>query len=328
MDVLAFGVPFPRAPDFPTIQVATGSISALPAKGGQLERIQFDAPIGPGASGGPLVDTKGRVVGVILGRARADFGSGVGLAVPVGALRRALDRPVITFTPPIVGAEQASEPVPFEARAVSLVPTKEPFELELALGGKPGPPRSFRMTRSGETYRTLAALLPGTGPSSVLIDARFEDGRVRGPVADSTFKIASRDVRLGQVRRLNLRPNPQAILANRVVLEGPVSGLGPMPVAMGGQAITFDLARALEITVEPPKAFVPIACTLIARRAGEEVARLEAPIDLAGTACFEALQAGRFPPPSRGSAPITYVSLVSSPGEYVGGGPPSSSGTV
>jgi S1-C subfamily serine protease len=319
MDVGALGVPFPRAQDFPSVHVATGSISGLPAQDGQIRRIQFDAPIARGFAGGPLLDAKGQVVGVILGRARADFGSGVGLAVPVGALRRALDRGVITFTPPVVQEEQASEPVPFEARAVPLLPAKDPLELELALGGQPGPPRRFPMTRSGETYRVEAALLPGKGPSSVLIDAGFEDGRVRGQVADATLTIAGRDVRLGQVRRLSLGPNPEAVLGNGIVLEGPVSGLGPMPVALGGQALTFDLARASVITVAPPKEFAPIPCTLIARRAGDEVARLEVPIDLEGRACFEAMRAGRFPRPRRG-APITYVSLVFSPGERVGNG--------
>jgi hypothetical protein len=91
-----------------------------------------------------------------------------------------------------------------------------------------------------------------------------------------------------------------------------------MPVALGGQALGFDLARASEITVGAPEAFVPIPCTLIARRAGKELARREAPIDLGGRACFEALRAGRLPAPRRGSGPITYVSLISGPGEYVG----------
>ncbi len=189
MDVLAFGVPFPRASDFPAVQVAAGSISALPAKAGQVERIQFDAPIGPGVRGGPLLDARGRVIGVILGRARADFGSGVGLAVPVGALRRALDRPLITFAPPVVLEERAGEPVRFEARAVSILPAREPVELELVLGGRPGSPRRFPMTRSGEAYSVEAAVVPDAGPPAVRIEARYEDARIRGRVHDATFRI-------------------------------------------------------------------------------------------------------------------------------------------
>ena len=69
MDVAAFEVPSRRDQSFPSIHSAIGSVSALPRKGGKLERIQFDAPISPGGTGGPLLDTKGQVVGVVLGRA-------------------------------------------------------------------------------------------------------------------------------------------------------------------------------------------------------------------------------------------------------------------
>jgi hypothetical protein len=319
MDVLAFGVPFPRAADYPSIHVATGSISALPMKDGRLERIQFE-PIGRGFAGGPLLDTQGRLVGVILGQARADFGSGVGLAVPAGALRRSLDTPLIEFAPPVVQEEDASQPVRFEARAFSLIPAQGPLDLELVLGGAPGSSRRFPMTRSGETYSVSAALLPGKGTPSVGMKARFEDGRIQGQVSDLTFRIGSRDLRLSQVRSLKLAPGPTAVLGNGDTLDGPVSGLGKIPVTVGGQSLDVDLAQASEIHVAAPESFDPIPCTVIARRAGAEKARLATPIDLGGRSCFEALRADRFSPPRRASAPVTYISIVSSPGEYVGEG--------
>ena len=289
MDVAAFEVPSRRDQSFPSIHSAIGSVSALPRKGGKLERIQFDAPISPGGTGGPLLDTKGQVVGVVLGRARADFGAGVGLAVPVGTLREFLDRPVIAFKPPVIEREHGDEPVKFEARAFSLIPEQAPIELELVLGAKAGPQRHFAMTRSGETYK-VDAVLPGEKlDQTVRIDARYPDGHIRGRVNDLTFQIGSRDVRLSDVRRLRLGPSPTAVLGNQALLAGAVSGLGTTPVALGGQALEFDLARATEITVEAPEAPVAIPCTLTASRAGNELARREASIKLGGRACFEAL---------------------------------------
>jgi S1-C subfamily serine protease len=55
--------------------------------------VQTDAAINPGNSGGPLLDAQGRVIGVnsqIQTNGGSDQNSGVGFAVPVDAIRRAL----------------------------------------------------------------------------------------------------------------------------------------------------------------------------------------------------------------------------------------------
>jgi len=58
--------------------------------------IQFDAAVNPGSSGGPLVNTKGQVIGIVTGLANAagtdDF-AGIGFAVPIGTAGRAAGAP-------------------------------------------------------------------------------------------------------------------------------------------------------------------------------------------------------------------------------------------
>ncbi len=76
--------------------VTAGVVSALGRElqgpnGVQLENlIQTDTPINPGSSGGPLVDTRGRVVGITT--AVVQFAQGLGFAVPTATALSVLGR--------------------------------------------------------------------------------------------------------------------------------------------------------------------------------------------------------------------------------------------
>ena len=55
-----------------------------------LNLIQTDAPINPGSSGGPLVDVRGRVVGITT--AVVQFAQGLGFAIPMSTAMEVIGR--------------------------------------------------------------------------------------------------------------------------------------------------------------------------------------------------------------------------------------------
>lgn len=92
--------------------VTSGVVSALnrelpnPAGGKLTGLVQTDAPINPGSSGGPLVDSQGRVVGITT--AIVPFAQGLGFAVPTSTALHILGK----FTPTEPAADSAGGRAP------------------------------------------------------------------------------------------------------------------------------------------------------------------------------------------------------------------------
>jgi S1-C subfamily serine protease len=73
-----------------TVGVVSGLDRSAPGEGGVTlpGLIQFDAAVNHGSSGGPLVNTRGEIVGIVVALANpTDAGTfiGIGFAVPIGA---------------------------------------------------------------------------------------------------------------------------------------------------------------------------------------------------------------------------------------------------
>ena len=95
-EVLALGSPGSRA-GILDYSVTQGIVSNPRRKRAELELIQTSAPVNPGNSGGPLIDTSGRVVGVVALKG-VDV-EGVAFAIPSSAvkdfLRRRKEKPFV-----------------------------------------------------------------------------------------------------------------------------------------------------------------------------------------------------------------------------------------
>src|SRR5262249_55217196 len=120
-EVVAFGFPFgsrlaPDPKDYPAISVNVGKVTSLREKDGQLHRIQLDAVLNPGNSGGPLVDKDGQVSGVVVSGVVA---AGVNFAIPVSHVHRFIARPEIFFEPAPLKLTDVRAEREFTARALT-----------------------------------------------------------------------------------------------------------------------------------------------------------------------------------------------------------------
>ena len=91
--------------------------------------LQISAPVQPGNSGGPLIDTSGNIVGVVSEKLNAlrfakltgDIPQNINFAIKTGALRDFLDNSVVPYRTAEAGAEQKTTDIAENARAFTML---------------------------------------------------------------------------------------------------------------------------------------------------------------------------------------------------------------
>jgi S1-C subfamily serine protease len=275
MDVVAVG--FPRVADpgpgprrYPAVSLATGRITSLPRRDGQLDRIHLDAALDPGNGGGPVLDRSGKLIGIVVDVQA----KGVHRAVPVSKIARFLTPPEIHFEPPLLGPSDIHQERRFEARVTPLLPSREPLTVDLLLKPESGPEQKYRMQARGDQYQVAAVPVPAP-PSrfSLRLLAQFDDGWLSATAADRAFKVGKQEVKLSAVRGLRLGAAPHRVLQAGESLAGRVTGLEAVPVRLGEQTLAVNLARAVTVKVAPAAAIEPVSCTLVVSQGGKEIFR-------------------------------------------------------
>lgn len=138
--------------------------------------IQTDAAINPGNSGGPLMDLKGRVVGInraIRTTTSTTSGeptnSGIGFAVPVNIVKRVV--PVLiekgSYDYPYLGVSSHSELSLLEQEALGLSQSSGAYVVEVVPNGP-----ADKGGLKGATSNTSIAGLPGGGDLITAVDGR------------------------------------------------------------------------------------------------------------------------------------------------------------
>ncbi len=108
MQVYVFGFPFGKdlaiGVDNPAISVNRASVSSIrTSKSGDIKVVQIDGDVNPGNSGGPVVDSNGQLVGVVVAKIR---NTQIGMAIPTQELHLMLAGRV---APPKLSAGKADK---------------------------------------------------------------------------------------------------------------------------------------------------------------------------------------------------------------------------
>ena len=111
--------------------VTTGIVNSLSGIFNDTRFLQISAPVQPGNSGGPLLDTSGNVVGVVAEKLNAvkfakitgDIPQNINFAIKTGAVRDFLDNSVVPYETAAPVSEQKTADIASDARAYTMLIT-------------------------------------------------------------------------------------------------------------------------------------------------------------------------------------------------------------
>jgi hypothetical protein len=288
-EVIAFGFPFGaklslNERDYPTISINSGAITALRFQDQKLDKIQLDAAVNPGNSGGPVLDRTGKVIGVVVSGLK---GSGINFAIPISQVQQFVSRPVIVFTPPPITTTNLREPVTFSAQILSMLPEAKPLTVELSLtnADADGGERTLKLKQVKDRFIVVTeAVHPPAGPVQLSLRTDFGMGTVTGLVNDRPIRVGSREVLLSEIVRIEHKPKPQVVLVGGQSLPGEPIGLDALEVKVGDQVFPCNLLDAREFSIAKPDPPMRIPYVLSVIQDGNEVARRSAEIVVADSA--------------------------------------------
>ena len=275
-EIIAFGFPFgtllsENEIDPLAVSVNVGNVTSLMRRRNVIQRIQVDAALNPGNSGGPLLNRKGEVVGVVEAGIR---GARVNFAIPVTFVSAIVAKPIIDFRPPAVDGAAMSKPVVFEARVYRVKPSTKPFSMELVLDNGDAIPRRLPMELKQGVYRATAVPLARPDGQAVKVVVECEGGTFTGTVADRAVKLAGKEFKLSDLQSIRLKANGQTLTAGGTTYPLAPTGLDALDLSLGKTTVHIAMEDAVRVTISLPKVSGIVKCYVIAKEGYAEVARM------------------------------------------------------
>jgi hypothetical protein len=268
-EAVTFGYPFGQMTAFgraryPEITVLPSRITALRKRKGGLQTVQFDNQLNPGNSGGPVLDSSGKVIGVARAAVPA---AALNMAIPVGRLAGFLATPGLDFEPPPLAYEDRARPQTWTIRVQPPTPVaKLPERLSVAvtIADGAGEPRSYTAQPAGGGTFTATVTPVPRDPERVVQKSSVTPRRVESievvvearqgsRVLAAVRKRTKLTVATAGVARPSAGPSPQPvsnvlpILADERLLE------------LGGMLNLDGVPRGAGKAIQPPRVAIPSA---------------------------------------------------------------------
>ena len=251
--LVVFGFPFGKEltfeeGKFPNVTVSTGHVTALRKDQGVLASIQLDATVTPGSSGGAVLDSQGRVIGIIQA---AIEGAPINFAIPVDHLQMLMLRPSIQRTSgtiPLARQEAANtltfKIAPYNGKHVD-------YQVTFTLDPHTNHSRSLPVTIAGGDIFTVTTEPTGksAGTGQLLISATSPEGNFNTTLADREITVGGKKVRLREIQSIEPSANEPVHLRNGKTLSGTILGLSDVPITINGIKAKVDLTQSQTIQI-------------------------------------------------------------------------------
>ncbi len=276
--LIAFGYPFGTAlkvkeKEYPSISVNVGRITALRRAKGKLERIQLDAQLNQGNSGGPVITTEGKVIAVVHAGVLL---TGVNFAIPISHAVDFLRPPGVDFDPPAIEYEHRYDESELTARVITFIKPQREYDVKLILGSDLEPRRTIDAEHvKDDIYRIrAAALIKPDQDAPLQVEITFHDGLIRGVVDDQKLKGVKGIGRLSGIGRIDQQDDGWSITM-RDGDEEKMEKFAPKGVVVfvGGEKVPVDFSHVTTMIVyEPPTESNRVPFELVAYEKGQRVA--------------------------------------------------------
>jgi S1-C subfamily serine protease len=255
MPVWVFGFPFGKAlaaqpGQYPSVSVNPSHVTARRTADGKLALVQLDGDLNPGNSGGPVLDAKGRVIGLVRSGL---LGAGINFAIAVGRLREYLDSPILTLDIPRVDYARRGDAAEWTIKvAPATKDSKLPPDLTVSVTldeGTAAPRKTAARPVGGGVYKAKVVPVTRDPGRKVLLSVSIYGQFVQGIAPDLPLKINGKSGLLSDLRILTSGNPPTAILQSGKSISAPIFGLGRVRLETKNGLIRMDLEQATQIQV-------------------------------------------------------------------------------